>query len=154
MTLDEHVNHLGGLVGNFQSLEFSLRAFLQGLPTAQPIGLPQGANIYSFPVGTELPENELTSYDSLGDLIEKFNAEMKRRSFSGIEPTLVEVRDALAQGRVSALSMNDNLRLLKFDKRKNGKVGVVFNEKLTEAWFARQKKRVYEAIEFVANTNL
>src|SRR5919109_181539 len=108
MTLDEHAKHLGGLVGNFQSLEFVLRAFLQGLPTARPIGIPQGTDIYSFPVGAELSENELTSYDSLGDLIDKFNAEMKRRGLSGIDPKLVE-GDALAHGRVSAPSMSDNL---------------------------------------------
>ena len=151
MTLDEHVKQLGRLVGNFQSLEFILRAFLQELPTARPIGIPEGTDIYSYPVGTELPENELTSYDSLGDLIEKFNAEMEMRGLSKIDPTLVEVRDALAHGRVSASSKNDNLRLLKFDKPKNGKVRVVFNEKLTETWFANQIKRVYEAIQIVAS---
>ncbi len=151
MNPDQHAVHLGGLVGNFQSLEFALRAFLQGLPTARPIGIPQGTDIYSFLVGTELPENELTSYDSLGELIKKFNAEMERRDLSKIDPALVDVRDALAHGRVSARTPNDNLRLLKFDKAKNGKVRVVFNQKLTEEWFLRQKTRIYEAIQFVVS---
>lgn len=150
MTMDEHAKQLGQLLGNFQSLEFILRAFLQGLPSARPVGIPYGTNIYSFPVGTELPESELTSYDPLGKLIEKFNAEMSTRGLSGIDPKLVEVRDALAHGRVSAASVDDNLRLLKFDRPVNGRVRVVFNERLTEAWFASQKKRVYEAIQFVA----
>jgi hypothetical protein len=34
MTLEEHATHLGGLVSNFQSLEFLLRAFLQKSPPA------------------------------------------------------------------------------------------------------------------------
>jgi hypothetical protein len=150
MTLDEHARQLGGLVGNFQSLEFVLRAFLQGLPTARPIGIPRGTDIYSFPVGTELPENEMTSYESLDQLIYRFNSEMKKRGLPEIDRTLVEVRDALAHGRVSAASMNDNLRLLKFDRPVNGRVRVTFNEQLSESWFVTQRKRVYEAIQSVA----
>ncbi len=148
MTFDEHAKHLGELVGSFQSLEFLLRVFLQELPIARPIG---SIDIYAFPVGAEIPENEMTSYDSLSKLIEKFNAEMEKRNLPKIDSALVEVRDALAHGRVSAASMDDNLQLLKFDKPKNGKVRVVFNERLTETWFMSQKKRVYEAIQFVAN---
>jgi hypothetical protein len=85
MTPDEHKKNLGGLVVNFQALEFILRAFLQGLPTARPIGIPPGIDIYSFPVGTELPENEMTSYDALGQLIYKFNSEMKKRGLCEID---------------------------------------------------------------------
>ena len=135
---------------NFQSLEFALRAFLQTLPSARPLGIPHGIDIYTYPVGTELPESELTSYDSLGKLIDKFNAEMNARGLSGIDPRLVEIRDALAHGRVSSASIDDNLRLLKFDKPLNGKVRITFNEKMTEAWFAAQTKYVYEAILLVA----
>jgi hypothetical protein len=147
--MDEYVRQLGQLLANFQSLEFILRAFLQGL-SARPVGIPYGTDIYSFPVGTELPESELTSYDSLWELIKKFNGEMNKRSLSGIDPRLVEVRDALAHGRVSAASVDDDLRLLKFSRPANGRVRVVFNERLIEPWFASQKKRVYEAIQFVA----
>lgn len=150
MTLDEHARHLGGLVGNFQSLEFILRAFLQTLPNARPIGVPHGTDLYSFPVGTDLPENELTSYDSLGQLIDKFNAEMKKRGLTIIDKSLIDVRDALAHGRVSASSVTDTLRLLKFSKPVNGRVRVTFNEQLTEQWFVAQKKRVNEAIQSVA----
>jgi len=151
MTQDEHARQLGGLVVNYQSLEFMLRAFLQKLPTARPIDIPYGVDIYSFPVGKELPENELTSYDSLGQLIDKFNTEMRKRGLSEIDGTLVEVRDALDHGRVSSGSIDDTLRLLKFDKPVNGRVRIVFNEKLTGSWFAAQKRRVYEAIQLIAS---
>lgn len=150
MTLDEHAKHLGGLVGNFHSLEFILRAFLQTLPNARPIGVPHGTDLYTFPVGAQVPENELTSYDSLGQLIQRFNSEMQHRGLPIMDVSLVDVRDALAHGRVSAKTITDNLRLLKFDKPANGTVRVTFNEQLTEQWFVAQKKRVYEAIQSVA----
>lgn len=139
-------------MANFHSLEFILRVFLQGLATARPIGIPYGTDIYSFPVGTKLPENELTSYDSLGQLIDRFNSEMKGRGLAEIDRTLVEVRDAIAHGRVSSPDYVDaSLRLLKFDRPANGCVRVLFNEELTERWFATQKKRVVKAIQLVAD---
>ena len=152
LNIDEHAKQLGQLLGNFQSLEFILRGFLQALPTARPLGIPYGTDTYRFPIGTELPESELTSYDSLSKLIEKCNAEMSKRGLSGIDPGLVEIRDALAHGRVSSASFDDNLRLLKFDRPVDRKVRVVFNEEMTDAWFAAQKKRFYEAIQLVKNS--
>jgi len=146
MTQDEHARYLGKLVANFQSLEFILRAFLQQLPTAPPVGLAHGTDIYSFPVGREVPENELTNFDSLGQLVKKFNSEMKRRGLNEIDEHLIAVRDALAHGRVSAANPNDEMRLLKFSKPKNGRVRVEFNEVMSAAWFKGQLIRVHEAI--------
>ena len=150
MTPETYREQLGGLVGNFHSLEFILRAYLQKSPGARPIGLPHGTDVYKFPVGTELPLSEITSYDSLADLINRFNKEMVRQSLPELDVTLVEVRDALAHGRVSGSSIDGHLRLLKFDRPKDGKVRVVFNEELSVAWFKEQTKRVYSAIEIVA----
>jgi hypothetical protein len=152
MTLDEHATHLGGLLGNFQSLEFCLRMFLQKLPSARPIGIPYGTDIYSFPVGASLPESEWTNYDSLGQLIDKYNAEGAKQALPPIDRTLVEIRDALAHGRVSAASVTVNLRLLKFSRPTNGQVCITFNEALSSAWFIAQKKRVFDAIETVAKS--
>jgi len=149
MTLDEHVRHLGGLVANFQSLEFILRAVLQASPSARPIGIPHGTNIYSYPVGAELPLNELTSYDSLGELIAKFNSQAAQLGLPAVDATLVEIRDALAHGRVSADVIENDLRLLKFSKPDDGSVRVTFNERLSSEWFTNQKKRVIRAIELV-----
>ncbi len=150
MTPEEYREQLGGIVGNFHALEFLLRGFLQSLPAARPIGIPHGTDIYSFPVGTKLPENELTSYDSLGLLITKFNNEMAKRGLPQIDSTLVEIRDAVAHGRVSAHTKQGYLRLLKFDKPENRRVCVTFNEELTEAWFTKHTRRIFAAIESVA----
>lgn len=150
MTPEEYRERLGGVVGNFHALEFVLRAFLQTLPKARPIGLSYGTDIYSFPVGTDVPENELTSYDSLGDLISRFNIEMTSRGLPQIDLALVDIRDAIAHGRVSGVPNNGKVRLLKFSKPKNGKVRITFNEELTEAWFSTQTTRIFHAVESVA----
>ena len=149
LTQEEHARHLGGLLANFQSLEFVLRAFLHALPKAGRMGVPYGTDIYLSQVGTELPENEFTNYDSLGDLIDCFNKEMKTRGLPEIDLKLVEVRNAIAHGRVSAPSQNETLRLIKFGKPLNKKVKVEFNEMLTKEWFICQKRRVCEAINLV-----
>ena len=147
MTLDEHCNLVGRLMVNLQSLEFALRAFLQSLPSARPIGMPHGTDFYSFPAGTELPENEITSYDTLAVLIRKFNTEMVTRGEPAIDVTIVDVRDALAHGRVSASTPDGTLRLIKFSKPdKQNRVRVVFNEQMTQTWLKDQIRRVHEAI--------
>jgi hypothetical protein len=149
MTLEEHATHLGGLISNFQSLEFLLRAFLQKSPSASPLGIPHGVDIYSSPVGTDLPENELTNYDSLGQLIDKYNGKVEKLGLAPIDKTLVEIRDALAHGRVSAALADDTLRLVKFSKPANGRVRITFNAVLSSDWFTAQKKRVFEAMQSV-----
>ena len=116
MALAKHVQGLGKLLGNFHSLEFLLRIFLYKLPSAASSGVAYGTDIYSLPVGTELAECALTDYDSLGQLIDKFNSEMERRTLPQIDRTLVEVRDAVAHGRVSTSAKDQPLRLLKFSK--------------------------------------
>ncbi|MBY0498883.1 MAG: hypothetical protein K2P74_04590 [Nitrosomonas sp.] len=145
MTLDDHAKQLGGLVGNFQSLEFMLRSFL-----FLQNGAPEGKDIYSFRVGESLPVSELTNWDSLGELIRKFNEEVNKYDLAKIDKEIVEIRDALAHGRVSACDPSDNLRLLKFDRPRNNQVKVLFNEAMTESWFVSQKKRVADAIQLVS----
>ena len=146
MTPDEHYRLLGKLMAHLQSLEFILRAFLQGLPSARPIGIPYGTDIYTYPVDTELPESEITSYDSLRDLIEKFNIEMKRLDLPTVGATLVHLRDALAHGRVSSPTPDDTMRLLKFGKPEKARVRIVFNQQMTKPWFRSQIQRVRQAI--------
>ncbi|HMK52750.1 MAG TPA: hypothetical protein VK551_09625 [Thermodesulfobacteriota bacterium] len=113
------------------------------------MGVPHGTDIYSFPVGSELPDNDMTSYDSLTQLLAKFNREMKLRGAPEIDDGLIDLRDALAHGRVSAAVGDENLRLLKFDKPIDGKVRITFNEVMTEEWFTGQKARVLAAIKQV-----
>ena len=57
----------------------------------------------------------------------------------------------MAHGRVSALSPNDSLHLIKFGKPFNGKskVRVVFNEILSQEYLDQQIKCVFNAITIV-----
>ena len=100
MNLTDYAYNLGSLLANFQSLELGLRAFLQQLPDARPLGIPYGEDIYSFPAGQAVPESELTSYDSLGRLIDKYNEAARDQGLAEIDHGLVDIRDALAHGRV------------------------------------------------------
>ena len=140
---------LGKLVSNLQSLEFILRAYLQQLPNSRPFGIHEGEDIYQYSVGSELPVNEITSWDSLGQLIDKHNQWAVTQGEEEIDESIVELRDALAHGRVSASSPNDSLRLLKFSRPVNGKVRVVFNEMLSLEYLDRHIKRVHKAIMIV-----
>jgi hypothetical protein len=152
MTL-EYAQHLGGLVANFQSMEFALRAVLQDLPNVRPIGVINSQDLYLLPVGHDLPENELTSYDSLGTLIHKYNQEARNRRLTEIDLGLVEVRDALARGRISAKIPSDTLRLIKFSKPKDGRVKITFNALLSEDWFLEQKRRTREALKALVESH-
>ncbi|HEX9851631.1 MAG TPA: hypothetical protein VGA68_01390 [Woeseiaceae bacterium] len=149
MTDNEHARHLGGLLANLQSLEFLLRGFLSQLPSARPFGLPNGTDIYSFPVGAQLPENDFTSYDSLDQLLEKFNSAMRADDKAEIGGSLIKLRDALAHGRISAEKENKTLRLIKFSRPKDGRVLVTFNELMTDAWFKEQNGQVINAIQYI-----
>lgn len=145
MTLDEHRIGLGGLLANFQSLEFIIRAFLSWCNYSSETA----TDMYSYPVGTELPESEWTNYDTLGDLINKYNSEAKKRNLPAIDTALVEIRDALAHGRLSAPSSAPPVRLIKFSKPKNNLVRVTFNVVMTKSWFGIQTEKIKESIEVV-----
>jgi hypothetical protein len=151
MTLDEYAKNLGGLIANLLSLEISLRGFLRNLPDAPPSGLPHGTDIYTCAVGTVLPETDFTNYSSLFSLIKKVNAELIRQKVSPqIDISLVDLRDALAHGRVSAPVEGNIMRLIKFSKPAKGYVEITVNEEMTADWFSEQRKRILEAMQIVA----
>jgi len=150
MDLVKHAGTLGRLVGNLQSLEFLLRLFLQKQPSARPLGMAPGKDVYSYPVGSWLPENDLTSYDSLGQLIDKYNAQPH---VTQVDRSIVEVRDALAHGRVSGTDDSTQpLRLMKFSRPCAGRVRVEYNEELSPEWFSTEIRRVLDAVKGVVDS--
>lgn len=150
MNLRDHAYHLGSLLANLQSLEFLIRAYLASLPSAVPSGLPHGTDIYTIPVGGTLPANAIIDYDALGQLIEKYNESARQMGNTELEATLVDLRDALAHGRISVPGESEQLRLIKFSKPRNGVVTVTFNAVMDEAWFHEQKSLVRESMFMVA----
>jgi hypothetical protein len=149
MTGDSHIRNLGKLNGNLHSLEIILRIFLQKQDSTRATRLPYGHDIYDLAVGTELDESVWTNFNTLRTLIDRFNEYAVLNGVASIDKTIVDLRDALAHGRVSALTETFPLRLIKFDKPINKKVRVAFNEELTEHWFQNNINRVYAAISIV-----
>jgi len=91
----------------------------------------------------------MSSFDSLWQLIKKFN-DLPHHTKS-VDPSLVDLRDALAHGRVFAGPDDDHFRIVKFDKPANGSARISYNQVMTEQWFIEGKRRVREAIEIVAS---
>jgi hypothetical protein len=150
--LDRYALLVGKLVINLQSLEFLLRAFLQAQPGAEPIGLPQGQNILSTPVGSIVNLCPTTNWDTLGELIKKYNAIAEAKSLPKLDPTLVDIRDALAHGRIATLEFGKPTRLIKYSKPlkpHKTTVQVTFNALLDEDWFSKQVADIGAAMAMV-----
>ena len=152
--VDKHALRLGRLVGNFQSLEFALRAFLVNDEIASGDSSAKFANLYDMNGGDIVPENAFTNYDTLSKLIKKYNRHPKILSAGlTIDKSLVDIRDAIAHGRVSATDPSSSLKLLKFGEPNNKRVEVTFSVLMTKEWFSEQISRVYNAILKVSEAN-
>jgi hypothetical protein len=138
VTEDEHVRLLGRLVGLLHGLEFSMRAFLQNQKSARDFGLPQGTDIYACAVGTVLPENEFTSYESMQHLIVRCNRILKAENMPLLDPRIADLRDSMAHGRIAAPFSDTSapFRLIRFSRPEKGRVMVRVNEIMDDAWFA------------------
>ena len=132
-------------MGNLQSLEFILRAYLYNIVSKRMNKI----DFYSLQIGLEIEEDEFTNYDSLGKLINKFNEQMKNEKSKEIDKSIVEVRDALAHGRIASLDSSSRPHLIKYSRPNNGKVRVEFNEQLTKEWFKKYIESTNEALMIV-----
>jgi hypothetical protein len=105
--------------------------------------------LFSSTVGQTIDDDPFTMHNNLGDLISKFNAYSASRGNQDIDPEIGEIRHALAHGRVSATSDEDDIRLINFKRLKGGAPIVCYSAVLTPAWFKRQRKRIQVAIRRV-----
>lgn len=143
MTLEEYTFGLGKLIVNLHSLEFALRAFLWNR---------QGGSSWKFldnlQEGNTVSENAFTNYDTLKELIAKYNNLVTSVSSDlCVDSQLVKLRDALAHGRVASNTPQPPLRLLKFDKPSRGTVKVTHSVLVDENWLAAQTTRVRVEME-------
>jgi len=154
--MEQHVFSLGRLVENLQSLEFALRAFLVNDEPASGGSSPQSEHLADLNVGDTVPLNAFTNYDGLLQCIRKYNNRIKTLSDDlKVDETLVDIRDAIAHGRVSASSPSASLHLLKFSRPKttDNHVKVTFSISMTEEWLSGQTKRVYKELLKVSEAN-
>ena len=154
MKQEEHPINLGKLLVNFHGLEFALRAFLMNTEITSSGSFLQSINLYNMNEGDVVPENAFTNYDSLSQLITKYNNYPKIKSGGlTIDESLVDVRDAIAHGRIAGMKPLPPFKLLKFDKPKNKQVKVTFSALLTKEWFYIEMTKVQEAVFKVAQAN-
>lgn len=128
--MDPFFRDMGALQTKFFTLEYELRTFL-----FRNEDLPFMRDFDSIAEGDELDANPFTNRDSLGPLIDKYNAVVKHRDPElVVDRRVVDIRDAIAHGRVYRRSVEGQLRLLKFSKvGKDGKVRAEFVETLDRA---------------------
>jgi hypothetical protein len=139
LSLNDLPHELGRVLTNFLTLEFVLRLFLSELQkTDSKLHTPM-VNLHSLSIGDWVSENPLTNYDTLGKLIKKVNAEIKKRGSSKqVDPSVVKLRDAIANGRIFSRGPDDPISFMKFSKPFNGEVKVTLAVLITPDWLEQQ----------------
>ena len=141
------LDEIGKIVANLQTLEFTLRLALNELDSSSKNQNSFSFNFDALNVGELVPENYLTNYDSLKKLIKDANSEFKLRGMSEqVDISIVELRDAIAHGRVLSKNPNGPFHLLKFSNPTNGEVKVTVSIKLTQEWVNQQINRLHQEI--------
>jgi hypothetical protein len=148
MDLSEHATMMGRLLVSFQCLEYALRAFLYECSDPPHEPLARGTDLNSMTFGDVVGENAITRWDSLTHLIKRYNRAISDGQLA-IDPSLVDLRDALAHGRMAASLSEGNFALLKFTRPYAGRVEVGFREELSREWMENQIKRVLAECEKV-----
>lgn len=103
-------------------------------------------------VGHTVSTDAFTNYDTLGELIRKFNAAIAHENQELIiDETIVLLRDAIAHGRVWGDSPIPPFYLVKFGKprKTDNNVPVTFSEKVTLEWINIQIERVLTSVHRV-----
>src|SRR6266852_8035970 len=100
MDLREHAALMGKLLLSSQCLEYALRASLYERcdPPHEP--LAPGIVLDTMSFGDLVPENAITRWDSLTHLIKRYNRAISDQQLA-VDPSLVDLRDALAHGRMA-----------------------------------------------------
>ncbi len=120
MTPEEYDCGIGRLIARLRSFEFGLRLFLWN---------QRGPTSWSFVnellAGQTVEENAFTSYDTLGQLITKYNATVKASAPElQVDPGLSDLRDLLGHGRMFSNEPVSPLRVMKFSHAVRGTVTV------------------------------
>jgi hypothetical protein len=149
MTSEEHILALGKLLGNLHALETALRIFLSSRPDARPIHDTPDLDVLELPVGSELPESDLTAHIYLSDLVKRFNALAVDKDAVTIDLRVVDLRNALVHGCVFGRKTEFPVHLVKFRKVAAGKVILEMNSPMTTDWFDQQIDTVVAALKIV-----
>jgi hypothetical protein len=140
MERDYAVEGLGKLQSNLHSLEFCIRMFLCEYHNESAEFPKQDA--------LQMSENHLTNYNSLGTLIDKYNAiaAKEARPIYSVTKDVVGVRDLLAHGRVIIPTDLGPHRIFKFTRAQDGFVKIEHNQVMDTEWFRSHIRLVYDQI--------
>lgn len=99
--------------------------------------------ISKLAAGDELEENALTSWDSLGKLVEKYSLQNPPEP---VPTDIIDIRDALAHGRIMSVDDKSPLRLVRFSQPCGGRVKVESAQTLSPEWIEAQVQRIYRVV--------
>jgi len=147
--IDRHALGIGQIIGNLHSLELAMRLFLDRAKSGNS-SAPK-PDLFSLKAGDRVGVTPFTNYDSLGRVIDRYNERV-----AGINPELsvdksvVELRDALAHGRLLTRVPQRPIRLFRFSAPHGTTVEVSMALDVTDEWIAEQRRRLYAEIQKVS----
>ncbi len=123
---------IGKIIVNLHSLEFALRSFLWNHQNSTDLKNRHNT-ILQLKVGQEVPADAFSNYDTLNELIKKFNEIVRQvDSKFSLDQSIVDLRDALAHGRIWAEDRQLPMQLVKFAKENKGMVKVTHVELIND----------------------
>jgi hypothetical protein len=133
----DHALRLGKLLGNLQSLEALLRLYLLKIGTGATPGGATRKPYWDLVVGETVDDDEFSNYDTLGQLVAKYNRDIAiREPTLSVDTRVIAVRDLLAHGRIAGTAQDTTtLKAIKFHKPQGGKAIVSVSALLDDEWF-------------------
>jgi hypothetical protein len=115
---DRQFRYLGRILSELQSIEYLLRWWL-AIAGGKEVILPSH-------VGQQLAESPITDYRSLRPLIDDYNSRLNSNEGPyRLDAQIVDIRDALAHGRILAISEEPFFTLYRFSKPVDGRVQTI-----------------------------
>ncbi len=150
----KHEVELGRLIANLHSLELVIRDFLLTDAEGLQASTKHAQDLRRLKVGQSITENQFTNYDDLRALIKKYNKRVEAIAKKlSVDESIMDLRNALAHGRVFSYGPSPPLLLLKFSKPQNGYVKVEFSVVMTIDWFDKQIKWVHRELNKVVEAS-
>jgi len=148
----EYSETVGKILANLQALELLLRRYLYD--RSDPPCDPLERQLNDLALGDAVPENPLTDWSTLGQLIDRYNGRVAQlRPSLAVDMGVVAVRDALAHSRVWLPEWSAEPDappvLLKFTKPSAGVAKVSFMQVASSAWLETRIRMLNGEIEKV-----